>query len=65
MKLAGVFSKNREEWLIFDMACNLYGITTVPFYDTLGFETISFMLDQTNLTTIFCDKGGVEKILKT
>jgi len=27
-----------------DMACVCFGYTTVPFYDTLGFDTISYIL---------------------
>lgn len=47
------------------MASVLYGFTTIPFYDTLGSETISFMLNHTNLITIVCDKLGLDKILKS
>lgn len=36
MPLIGIYTKNRREWTIIDMACLLYGLTTVPFYDTLG-----------------------------
>ena len=36
MKLIGIFSKNRYEWLVADVACMLYGFTIVPLYDTLG-----------------------------
>lgn len=36
MKLLGIFSKNRVEWGLTDMACLLFGITTIPLYDTLG-----------------------------
>jgi len=36
MKLIGLFSKNRVEWGITDIACLLFNITTIPLYDTLG-----------------------------
>lgn len=36
MKLVGIFSKNRYEWIVADVACMLYGLTIVPLYDTLG-----------------------------
>ena len=36
MKLIGIFSKNRYEWIVADIACMLYGLTIVPLYDTLG-----------------------------
>ena len=36
MKLVGICSVNREEWIVTDMASNLLEITTVPLYETLG-----------------------------
>jgi len=43
--LIGVFAKNRREWMILDWANIIYGYTMVPFYDTLGPESIPFILD--------------------
>lgn len=45
MKVIGIYSKNRIEWNETDMGCVLYGITTIPLYDTLGPESISYVLD--------------------
>jgi len=36
MRLVGIFSRNRYEWFVTDWACALWGVTTVPLYDTLG-----------------------------
>lgn len=36
LRLLAIFSKNRVEWGLTDWACLLYGITTIPLYDTLG-----------------------------
>lgn len=36
LKLIGVFSKNREEWLLLEFANFLYGNTMIPLFDTLG-----------------------------
>jgi long-chain acyl-CoA synthetase len=47
MKLIGIFSKNRYEWFIYDIACALFGFVTVPLYDTLGIENLSYCLKQT------------------
>ena len=38
LKLVGISSVNREEWIIADLAANLIGVTTVPLYETLGVE---------------------------
>jgi long-chain acyl-CoA synthetase len=49
-KFCGVHSKNREEWMVLDIACSLFGMCSVPFYDTLGPDTIQYILNQTQLT---------------
>ena len=36
LKFVGIFSRNRPEWTILDVACILYGYVTIPIYDTLG-----------------------------
>jgi long-chain acyl-CoA synthetase len=53
MSFMGLYSKNRYEWLLADWACVLFGITSVPLYDTLGVENLSYCLKQTELTTMF------------
>ena len=43
LKVLGICSVNREEWLVTDLACNLIDVTSVPLYETVGddmFETI-------------------------
>jgi long-chain acyl-CoA synthetase len=53
-KFLGIFSKNREEWIISELAGISQGITTVPLYDTLGPESVEYVINQTLLTTIAC-----------
>ena len=64
LKFIGVYSKNRSEYMILDIACILYGITSVPIYDTLGSEAIDFILDQTKLSIIACTKENVQKLIQ-
>jgi len=47
MDLIGIYSKNRYEWFVTDWACVTFGFTTVPLYDTLGIENLSYCLNQT------------------
>lgn len=47
MQFVGIYSKNRYEWLITDWACVYFGITSVPLYDTLGVENLTYCLKQT------------------
>lgn len=53
IKFVGIHSKNTLEWTLCDIANMIYGYTTMPLYDTLGDEAIDFMLEETELTTLF------------
>lgn len=63
-KFLGIYSKNREEWIIADLACHYDSITVVTFYDTLGENTIEYILEQTNLTTILMESKALKNIIK-
>ena len=52
MKMIGVFSKNREEWYLTIWAAAYYGFTIIPFYATLGPDSIGYVLDHTNVSTL-------------
>ncbi len=64
MKFVGVYSKNRTEWMLIDWACILYGITSVPLYDTLGIENLSYCFNHTQMTTLFCSGETAETLPK-
>lgn len=32
MKMLGVYSKNRYEWMLLDIVCMLYGFVLIPMY---------------------------------
>ncbi|CAD8136283.1 unnamed protein product [Paramecium octaurelia] len=64
LRMIGIFSKNREEWLLLDIANTLYGNTMIPLYDTLGLESIPYILEQTQLSTLFISSTSVETLLK-
>lgn len=48
----GIFSKNREEWAITDLACVRSSVTIVPFFDSLGPAALAYVINQTELTTM-------------
>ena len=64
MNFIGIYAKNRREWTITDMACYLFGFTTIPFYDTLGIENLTYCLNHTKLTTCFCSPETAEVLSK-
>ncbi|XP_053086948.1 long-chain-fatty-acid--CoA ligase 1a isoform X3 [Pangasianodon hypophthalmus] len=59
-KYIGIFSQNRPEWTISELACYTYSLVAVPLYDTLGTEAISYIIDQAEISTVICDV--VEKV---
>jgi len=64
MRLVGVFSKNREEWAITELACMRNSVCVVPFFDSLGVDALAFVLKQTELKTMFVDAGGFKNLIK-
>lgn len=51
----GIFSQNRPEWTLTEMACYTYSLVSVPLYDTLGTEAIAYIIDKASISTIVCD----------
>lgn len=58
-----LYSKNREEWVVTDMACILSGLTSVTLYDTLGKDSIEYILDQTQIKTVLCSADKISNIV--
>ena len=64
LRMFGIFSKNRVEWTIADTAACLFGMTTIPIYDTLGDENITYVFKHTQITTCFVNDGAIKALLK-
>ncbi|OMJ84629.1 hypothetical protein SteCoe_14221 [Stentor coeruleus] len=60
----GIYSKNRYEWLVADFACISQNITTVPLYDVQQSDTISMIVNQTNMKGIFCSSNLTSNLIK-
>ena len=63
MRFMGIYSKNREEWLVGSFGCQMDSIAIVTLYDTLGINSIEYILNETELTTIIAETKSFEKIL--
>ena len=63
MRYMGIYSRNREEWLVGSFGCQMDSIIIVTLYDTLGDKSIEFILNQTELTTIIAETKNLKKIL--
>ena len=64
MRFMGIYSRNREEWIVGSFGCQMDSITIVTLYDTLGTNSIEFIFKQTELTTILAEEKNLETILK-
>ncbi|XP_046946615.1 long-chain-fatty-acid--CoA ligase 1 isoform X1 [Lynx rufus] len=52
----GIFSQNRPEWVIIELGCFAYSMVSVPLYDTLGAEAITYIVNKAELSLVFVDK---------
>ncbi len=59
----GIHSKNREEWALTDLACLRNSITIVPFFESLGKESQSFIINQTSLSTLCTELKYLDTII--
>ena len=64
LKLLGIYMKNCMEWTLSEHAVYCVGGATVPCYDTLGPESVSFVLQQTQLSAVVCSRGEVKKLVE-
>lgn len=64
LKMIGVFSKNREEWAVVDLACTISSTTVVPFFDSLGPDALSFVINLTTLTSMCIEGGTIDTFIK-
>lgn len=63
-RFLALYAKNREEWVITDFGCILSGITVVTLYDTLGKESLEYILDQTYNKTIVLSADKLKNIFE-
>jgi long-chain acyl-CoA synthetase len=48
-----------------DVAGILFKVVTIPIYDTLGDENITYVLKHVEMRTIFVDSGAIKSLKKT
>lgn len=58
----GLFSINRTEWVVAEHACYMYGLISIPLYDTLGTEAIIHIMNITE-TAIVAATSDKAKLL--
>lgn len=62
MRFMGIYAKNREEWCTSYISTMSLGGTIVAFYDTLGPQSVEYILSHTELQTISCAKNYLSSL---
>ncbi|WVQ65243.1 uncharacterized protein L199_003416 [Kwoniella botswanensis] len=60
----GIWSKNREEWQVVDLACQAYGLVGVSLYETLGPDVAQYITNHCPLPIIFASSNHIPSLLK-
>ena len=63
LNLLGIISKNREEWVIVELACLFQNVTTVCLADSLNLESFVYICKHCWLKVLFCSKPQLDLIL--
>lgn len=48
----GIYSKNRLEWMLTEIACNSQSMTLIAIYDTFGEDSIAYVLNHAELEVV-------------
>ncbi|KAL7132145.1 hypothetical protein ABFS83_12G052200 [Erythranthe nasuta] len=59
----GLFLVNKPEWVIVDHACSAYSLISVPLYDTLGPESVKYIVNHVSAQAIVCDSETLDTLL--
>lgn len=59
----GIWSANRPEWTITDLACATQGLCNVALYETLGPDTVQYVINHAELQIIVCSSNYLAQLL--
>ena len=60
----GIYSINQPKWSMAEQGCNAYSLVTVPLYDTLGPEAVTYIVSQAEISVLSCSHAAVQAIIK-
>lgn len=64
MRVLCLYMKNCMEWVLAEYATYTAGGATVPLYDTLGSDTVRFILNQTGAQSVVCTRKELDNLCK-
>ncbi|KXN90530.1 Long chain acyl-CoA synthetase 6, peroxisomal [Leucoagaricus sp. SymC.cos] len=60
----GIWSVNRPEWQILDIAMQTYNKVSVSLYDTLGTDSVEYIINHAYTTVVFSTSDHISTLLK-
>ncbi|KAK7440178.1 medium-chain fatty acid-CoA ligase faa2 [Stygiomarasmius scandens] len=60
----GIWSQNRPEWQIVDLALHAYNKVGVSIYDTLGKDSVEYIIDHAYLSVVFSTSDHLPTLLR-
>ena len=60
--LLGIYMRNCPEWILAEQAVYCLGGATVPFYDTLGPDTVRYILEHTGMSCVVCSRKELQRL---
>ncbi|KAH7889901.1 hypothetical protein F5I97DRAFT_1800610 [Phlebopus sp. FC_14] len=64
METVGIWSQNRPEWQLVDFALHAYGKVGVSLYDTLGKDSVEYIINHAQLSIVFMSADHIPTLLK-
>jgi len=64
LPVVGIYSPNCPEWQLVDLATHAYELVSVSLYDTLGKDTVEFIVNHTEMTIICVAPAHIPTLLK-
>lgn len=61
--VVALYSHNRREWCVADLACLAYSVTNTSLYDTLGADTTQYILHMTEAPVVVCLHDKIERLV--
>lgn len=58
----GIYSKNREEWVVTEQACYRQNLIVVSLYDTLGEDSVEFIAKHSGAKIVLVSKENIGKL---
>jgi long-chain acyl-CoA synthetase len=60
----GIWSANRPEWQLVDLAGHAFGLVGIPLYDTLGPNVVEYVINHSPLSIVFTSSIHIPALLK-